>query len=84
MGDAVLLEVSRALSCAGAIVGRYGGDEFVAVLPGADRAAAASYRDQVDGALAEICVTPARAPASRSSPASGWRSTPKKPRLSKT
>ncbi|GAG18979.1 unnamed protein product, partial [marine sediment metagenome] len=36
----------------GAIVGRYGGDEFVAVLPGADRDAAERYRDAVLDTLA--------------------------------
>jgi diguanylate cyclase (GGDEF)-like protein len=56
MGDAVLIAVSKALSCGGAIVGRYGGDEFVAVLPGADRGAAANYRQLVDAALAEIAL----------------------------
>lgn len=46
-GDRVLVEVARALRRRGAIVGRYGGDEFVAILPGADRAAAERYRDAV-------------------------------------
>jgi len=52
VGDAVLVEVARALSRDGAIVGRYGGDEFVAILPGADRDAAERYRDAVLSALA--------------------------------
>jgi diguanylate cyclase (GGDEF)-like protein/PAS domain S-box-containing protein len=46
-GDAVLLAVASALSRDGAVVGRYGGDEFVVVLPGADRAAAELYREGV-------------------------------------
>lgn len=54
MGDAVLLAVAEALRHCGAIVGRYGGDEFVAILPGADLAAAAQYRRAVDDALAAI------------------------------
>jgi diguanylate cyclase (GGDEF)-like protein/PAS domain S-box-containing protein len=54
MGDAVLLGVADALRRCGAIVGRYGGDEFVAILPGADRAASAAYRQEVDAALAAI------------------------------
>ena len=54
MGDAVLLAVAGALRRSGAIVGRYGGDEFVAILPGADRAAAAAYRHEVDAALAAV------------------------------
>ncbi len=53
-GDAVLLAVADALRRCGAIVGRYGGDEFVAILPGADRAAAAAYRQEVDAALASV------------------------------
>ncbi len=51
-GDAVLVEVARALSRDGAIVGRYGGDEFVALLPGSDRPAALRYRDAVLATLA--------------------------------
>jgi HD-GYP domain-containing protein (c-di-GMP phosphodiesterase class II) len=49
----VLLAVAQGLSTNGAIVGRYGGDEFVAILPGADRAAAERYRDAVLAALAD-------------------------------
>jgi len=52
MGDAVLSAVAAALQRDGAIVGRYGGDEFLALLPGADRPAAERYRDAVLQALA--------------------------------
>jgi diguanylate cyclase (GGDEF)-like protein/PAS domain S-box-containing protein len=44
VGDQVLIAVTKALSRDRAIVGRYGGDEFLVVLPGADRAAAERYR----------------------------------------
>lgn len=54
VGDEVLVRVANALQRDGAIVGRYGGDEFVAVLPGADRDAAERYvaevRDNLDRA----------------------------------
>ncbi len=54
MGDAVLLAVARALQQDGAIVGRYGGDEFVAILPDAAREAAEAYRRHVTNALAAV------------------------------
>ena len=47
IGDLVLLTVARALTREGAVVGRYGGDEFVALLNGRDRAGAERYRDAV-------------------------------------
>jgi len=56
VGDAVLTIVARALERAGATVGRYGGDEFVAILPGADRPAAETYRQEVLASLAEARV----------------------------
>lgn len=46
-GDRVISAVSSALTLDGAVVGRYGGDEFVAVLPGMSADAAASYRSKV-------------------------------------
>ncbi|HEY7270167.1 MAG TPA: PAS domain S-box protein, partial [Dehalococcoidia bacterium] len=51
-GDNVLRAVARALSRRGAVVGRYGGDEFVALVPNAGRAEAESYRGDVIAALA--------------------------------
>ncbi len=57
MGDAVLVYVADALGRDGAIVGRYGGDEFVALLPGATNEAAARYRDAVMAALAASALT---------------------------
>lgn len=57
MGDALLVYVAEALSRDGAIVGRYGGDEFAALLPGATNEAAARYRDAVMAALADAALT---------------------------
>lgn len=47
VGDAILIAVARALTYGGAIVGRYGGDEFLALLPGADRATAERYHASI-------------------------------------
>jgi hypothetical protein len=55
--DAVLVAVATALSRDDALVGRYGGDEFVAILRGADRAAAEGYRSKATDALAGATVT---------------------------
>jgi diguanylate cyclase (GGDEF)-like protein/PAS domain S-box-containing protein len=57
VGDAVLINVAQKLNRHGAIVGRYGGDEFMVVLPGADRDAAERYRDEVLQALAASDLT---------------------------
>ncbi len=43
IGDAALMAVARALSRGGAVVGRYGGDEFIAALPAVSRAEAERY-----------------------------------------
>jgi diguanylate cyclase (GGDEF)-like protein len=51
IGDEVLLAVAASLKTDGAIVGRYGGDEFVAILLNVDREAAARYRGRVTEAL---------------------------------
>jgi diguanylate cyclase (GGDEF)-like protein len=56
-GDRVLMDVSRAMDRDGAVVGRYGGDEFIALLPGASRADAETYRASVASAIAEIRAT---------------------------
>ena len=53
LGDAVLIAVAEALQTDGVIVGRYGGDEFVVILPGADRDAAETYRAGVQQTLDE-------------------------------
>ncbi len=55
-GDEVLAFVARALHQHGAVVGRYGGDEFLALLPGARREAAERYRDAVTQILAEATL----------------------------
>jgi diguanylate cyclase (GGDEF)-like protein/PAS domain S-box-containing protein len=57
VGDAVLVAVATALSRDDALVGRYGGDEFVAILPSADRNAAERYRDEAMDALAHAMIT---------------------------
>jgi diguanylate cyclase (GGDEF)-like protein len=51
MGDAALVAVAEALHRDRAIVGRYGGDEFVALLPGANRERAERYKQEVVKAL---------------------------------
>lgn len=62
IGDQALYCVGQALKRNGATVGRYGGDEFVVILPGHDRAAAADYRREVLDELAETgLVDPATA-----------------------
>jgi diguanylate cyclase (GGDEF)-like protein/PAS domain S-box-containing protein len=57
VGDAVLSAVAAALSMDGALAGRYGGDEFVVILPGADRQAAERYCGEAMDALARATVT---------------------------
>ena len=55
-GDRVLLAVSSALSRSGAVVGRYGGDEFISMLDGADRATARRYCDAVEDELESVVL----------------------------
>ncbi len=56
VGDEVLCAVAGALKRNGTVLGRYGGDEFVAIIDGADRAAALRYRDEVNATLAETAI----------------------------
>jgi diguanylate cyclase (GGDEF)-like protein/PAS domain S-box-containing protein len=53
VGDRALSTIARALEFDGAIVGRYGGDEFVAILPGADRDRAEAYQERLATTIAE-------------------------------
>ena len=57
VGDAVLVAVAAALSRDDVLVGRYGGDEFVAILPTADKNAAERYRKDATDALAHATIT---------------------------
>ena len=58
-GDTVLATVATALSRRGAIVGRYGGDEFVAILPNASRRGGERYRREVLNTLAHARIVDA-------------------------
>ncbi len=56
-GDSVLVAASWALSRHGVVAGRYGGDEFIVLLPGADRQQAEAYRNAVATELAKFGLT---------------------------
>jgi diguanylate cyclase (GGDEF)-like protein/putative nucleotidyltransferase with HDIG domain len=60
VGDAALLKVAEVLRRADARVGRYGGDEFLVVLPGAGRPGAEAFRSAVIQELADARVGTAR------------------------
>lgn len=55
-GDAALVALAEALSRGRAIVGRYGGDEFVVLIRNADRSRAERYKREVEAALVETEV----------------------------
>jgi diguanylate cyclase (GGDEF)-like protein len=56
-GDAVLVTVADAISRDGAIAGRYGGDEFVVIIPQVARAEAERYREALLKRLSEANLT---------------------------
>ena len=55
-GDDVLLAVTKAIRRGGAIVGRYGGDEFLVALLNADGNEASAYKTAVDTALLDAHI----------------------------
>jgi len=57
VGDALLVAVAKALSRDGTVVGRYGGDEFVVLLPGMNRSLAEQYVEAVLQNLAHTQLT---------------------------
>lgn len=69
-GDAVLRAVARALAGDGVVVGRYGGDEFLAVLAGADRGRAESYARRAAATIRDSTVTDEETNATIRMPAS--------------
>jgi diguanylate cyclase (GGDEF)-like protein/putative nucleotidyltransferase with HDIG domain/PAS domain S-box-containing protein len=66
IGDAALMAVARALSRVGAVVGRYGGDEFIAALVAVSRAEAEQYcqdaLQQLQAAVVMDAATGSRIP----------------------
>jgi two-component system cell cycle response regulator len=62
-GDAVLVEVARRLEAAvrgGDELARWGGDEFVAILPGTDKAGALRAAERLRASVAEAPIVAAR------------------------
>ncbi len=56
VGDAALVATAETLSRGRAVIGRYGGDEFIALLPGADRERAERYKGEVEESLEALGV----------------------------
>jgi len=59
VGDMLLMRLASTLQSERAIVGRYGGDEFLVILPCADRDRAEEYRNSVLARLADEYVVDA-------------------------